>query len=280
MTIGEKVKAIRQNKGMTQSELAKGKITRNMLSAIESGKATPSLDTLYFLASALDVPVDYLVSSRYSLDFYVKNELLFDIKKEYSAKNYKKCVELISQISELDDELYYILASCTFELGADATQFGSLRTAKGYLEQSLECSKRTVYDTSRFESVIPMYLSVINNVSAPLLEFDINKYENDLSLTMHYEFYKYLISDFDFTYENQNYKMHLEAKSRIKERKYEEAIRILHEIENNKLNGQYSVYLMLGVYTDLDNCYKQLRDFENAHRYSTKRITLIENLNA
>ena len=41
--IGEKIKALRISKRMTQSELAGDQITRNMLSLIENGSALPSL---------------------------------------------------------------------------------------------------------------------------------------------------------------------------------------------------------------------------------------------
>ena len=279
MTIGEKIKELRIKKKMTQSDLSGDKITRNMLSAIESGKASPSLETLYFIANSLDVPPDYLVSDTYDSDFYLKNKILDEIKTSYASKKYKDCLELAHRITNLDDELYYILASCNFVLGVSAAQFGSLRTARCYLEESLSCCAKTIYDTLRYETVIPMYLAITGNISAPLLEFDIAKYDADMRNSVDYEFYKYLTSDFSYKFTCENYKMHLMAKMRIKERKYTEAIKILREIEDNKATGQYSVYLMLGVYTDLDNCYKQLCDFENAHRYSTKRITLIENLN-
>ena len=73
--------------------------------------------------------------------------------------------------------------------------------------------------------------------------------------------------------------MHLDAKAKIKEHRYREAIELMREIENNKNLYTYNVYMMLAIYSDMDNCYKQLRDFENAHRYSTKKITLLENLN-
>ena len=57
MKIGEKIREARIERGLTQSEVAADKITRNMLSAIESGKASPSLDTLLHISSRLDIPV-------------------------------------------------------------------------------------------------------------------------------------------------------------------------------------------------------------------------------
>ena len=53
MTIGEKIKILRAERAMTQSELAGDHITRNMLSLIESGSAQPSLATILYLASKM-----------------------------------------------------------------------------------------------------------------------------------------------------------------------------------------------------------------------------------
>lgn len=46
MDIGKKIREIRTEKLMTQSQLAGDEITRNMLSRIENGAALPSLGTV------------------------------------------------------------------------------------------------------------------------------------------------------------------------------------------------------------------------------------------
>ena len=60
MTLGQKIKAVRLERGMTQKELAGDTITRNMLSKIENDSATPSVRTLEHLAGALGLPTEYL----------------------------------------------------------------------------------------------------------------------------------------------------------------------------------------------------------------------------
>src|SRR4029434_4468577 len=58
--IGEKLRAIRQQRQMSLRELAdKAEVSASMLSQIETGKAYPSVRSLYNIADALAVPVDY-----------------------------------------------------------------------------------------------------------------------------------------------------------------------------------------------------------------------------
>lgn len=57
MTLGQKVRTARLERGMTQKELVGDAITRNMLSKIENDAAAPSVKTLEYLAKALDLPV-------------------------------------------------------------------------------------------------------------------------------------------------------------------------------------------------------------------------------
>ena len=68
----------------------------------------------------------------------------------------------------------------------------------------------------------------------------------------------------------------MEAKALIKERHYSDALKLLLEIEETKSEFEYNSYLMYGVYGDLDLCYKQLFDFENAYRFAAKRLSLME----
>ena len=58
--IGEKLRAIRQRQKISLRELAKrASISASMLSQIETGKAYPSVRSIYSIAAALDLPVDY-----------------------------------------------------------------------------------------------------------------------------------------------------------------------------------------------------------------------------
>jgi transcriptional regulator with XRE-family HTH domain/quercetin dioxygenase-like cupin family protein len=58
--IGEKLRAIRQERGMSLRELAnKAEMSASMLSQIETGKTFPSVRSIYNIAAALAVSVDY-----------------------------------------------------------------------------------------------------------------------------------------------------------------------------------------------------------------------------
>ena len=63
--IGEKLRAARQSVGISLRELArKTEMSASMLSQIETGKAYPSVRSIYDIAAALDLPVDYFFPGR------------------------------------------------------------------------------------------------------------------------------------------------------------------------------------------------------------------------
>lgn len=57
MNLGEKLRLARREAGFSQRELCGDRITRNMLSQIENGTASPSVSTLLYLAERLGKPV-------------------------------------------------------------------------------------------------------------------------------------------------------------------------------------------------------------------------------
>lgn len=58
--IGEKLRTARQSRRISLRELArKAEISASMLSQIETGKAYPSVRSIYDIAAALELPVDY-----------------------------------------------------------------------------------------------------------------------------------------------------------------------------------------------------------------------------
>ena len=276
MSLCEKIKNLRIASKLTQSQLASDKITRNMISRIESDKASPSLDTLRHIASTLSVPIAYFFSEDEDLLQYRKKELIDEIYRAYRAKSYKACVNLIKRLPGKDDELYLILSASHFEIGKSVLFKGNLESAKKEFDLSLEYAEKTAHNTEYITANIPMYYAVAKNIQAPLLEFDISAYISGLYNSFDYEFFKYLTLDSEYSYKTKIFEKHLSAKEKIKNHDYISAIKILQELAESINSKNYNSFVVFGIYSDLENCYKQIYDFENAYRYSTKRLTLIE----
>ena len=274
--LGEKIKKLRKTRGLTQSELVGDTVTRNMLSSIENGKASPSLETLIKIADRLSVSVSYLISEEDDFVFYEKKRKISQIYRAYSARNYPACINLINSIEDKDNELNYLLAASHLELGKKEVAHGSLVKASKNLEAAIEYSAQTLISTDNLEAQASMYLSIAKNVQSPLLEFDSQKYVGFLVNAVDYEFFKYLTLDFSYSFENAVFSLHLESKKLMQERNYNEAIkRLLNATEISK-KEDFNAFVIFGIYTDLEYCYKQLYNFEKAYLYSTKRMTLLE----
>jgi transcriptional regulator with XRE-family HTH domain/predicted negative regulator of RcsB-dependent stress response len=59
--VGERIRRLRQERGMSQSELAGGRLTKGFISQVESGRSHASADSLRFIASRLNVPMRALM---------------------------------------------------------------------------------------------------------------------------------------------------------------------------------------------------------------------------
>ena len=66
------------------------------------------------------------------------------------------------------------------------------------------------------------------------------------------------------------------TQSFIKSGKYTQAISILRDLVDNIPSGEYNAYAIFSIYAELDTCYKQILDFENAYRYAAKRLSMLE----
>ena len=95
ITLGRRIKEARLAKKMTQSEVVGNFITRNMLSQIESGSASPSIKTLEYLSQVLEIPVDQLIlSEEKSKEHEVcltdsVSENYLELKKEFLQEKYE-----------------------------------------------------------------------------------------------------------------------------------------------------------------------------------------------
>ncbi|MCM1023900.1 MAG: helix-turn-helix domain-containing protein [Prevotella sp.] len=119
---GKRIKEARISKKMTQSEVVGTFITRNMLSQIESGSATPSVKTLEYLASVLDIPISSLLPQGEADEdgaLRADAELLVNAKTLYSEGRYREAVSALrsaNRNSPLGDEMTAVRARCCLGL--------------------------------------------------------------------------------------------------------------------------------------------------------------------
>lgn len=276
MKLGEKVKIARKANKMTQEQLAGSKITRNMISRIENGTVNPSIETVKHLANKLSLPLSYLLSEDDDLLFYEKKEKISALYDAFASKEYAYCIKKISEFSDVDNEISYMLAVSYFELGKAALLKGSLNTAIKNMQLAEEYCNKTVFDTMHIKAVAKMYSAIALNIQSPLLEFNDAEYLDGMHTMFDDELYRYLIQDYSYSFMDACIKLHVDGKLLIKERKYKEAVALLLEAVEYAFKNNYNAFVVFGIYADLELCYKQLYDFENAYRYASKRMSMLE----
>ncbi|RAT03882.1 transcriptional regulator [Bacillus cereus] len=134
-TLGEKIKALRKEKKLTQTELAGSELTKSMLSQIENGKATPSMKTLQYIAEKLECEASFLLEEDddeiveliQKMERLIKNKcdevyetLLPIVQKELpstlnTARLYKQFITAAAVMNDYNIEYYVETAISIFE---------------------------------------------------------------------------------------------------------------------------------------------------------------------
>lgn len=297
MNIGKKIKTIRTEKLMTQSELAGDEITRNMLSQIESGSAQPSLSTIKYLAKKLGVPTGYLLSEGDEEFVYNKTRVMKNIKKAYSDKNYELCREMcISSFDEFDDEMELILTDCCVGEAEELIRDGKLRYACSLLDEALDHSTKTIYSTVNQINRAYIMFHLMKNIS-PALDSDIIDTEigSDLFHPSLFGdvFCKYITVIFgqnnstDITElmfnnteaisdQDKLFIAHIKARSFIANGEYKKASQILRSIiDGDTVPQRLLLYICCG---DMEKCCKEMEDYRGAYEFSNNKMEILEHM--
>lgn len=97
-SIGNKIHTLRENKKITQKELAElAGITEAALSRYEHDKRIPTSQIITRLARALDVSTDYLLSNSDNTDFDLSRNEILDIEKK--AKEMLEHIDTANEIN-------------------------------------------------------------------------------------------------------------------------------------------------------------------------------------
>ena len=147
--LGKRIKEARLAKKLTQSEVAGTFITRNMLSQIESGTANPSLKTLEYLTSVLDIPIAVLMPDKKTeeKDDCTQLQTLSDCKAFFNGKEYAKAIKMSEGLMEtvLQDEAFAITARSYMNMAEESEKEGDFSLAAGYASKAYEMADKGIY---------------------------------------------------------------------------------------------------------------------------------------
>lgn len=150
MTLGERIKQARLEKGMSQRQLCGNTITRNMLSLIENGSARPSMDTLCYFAQQLDKPVSYFLDEQAVVS--PNQAVMEQARQQFAGAQYRQAAQTLETYKAPDgtfDAEYWLLHSlCAMELAAQAQAEGKTVYAAQLLEKAEAAGAKTPYFTA------------------------------------------------------------------------------------------------------------------------------------
>ena len=153
MDLGQKLKQARLELGLSQRQLCGDAITRNMLSLIENGLASPSIETLRYLASRLGKPVSYFLEESSvaspNLTVMTQARAAFD-RKDYGAV-LKKLEDYCKPDPIFDREEALIRALSLLCLAEEAISRGKGPYALELLKKADIAGGQTPYYTSELE---------------------------------------------------------------------------------------------------------------------------------
>jgi transcriptional regulator with XRE-family HTH domain len=197
--MGERLRAARQERGLTLRELAQRLgVSPSMISQIETGRASPSVSTLYAIASELDVSLDELLFNDRRSAGQVEERATLAPDPLLQRAGQRKRIRLASGVvwerltplSEPDTEFLHV----TYEVGGASsaeTEFqrhpghewgfvleGRLEVRIGFEEHVLEAG-----DSISFDSTIPHRLANVGDTPVRAIWFVLGRIPGGVSST-------------------------------------------------------------------------------------------------
>ena len=277
MTIGEKIKERRIAAGLTQAQLASNHLTRNMICTIESGKAMPSLKTLQYLSDRLGVSIRYFTEPERTLQQEMHDSLYPKIALLLTRGQFEEAAALAEQIPDVQNDamLCTILAQIHLIVAEKFVSGGSVHYAKAHLERVAYYREHTLWDTSHLGARAALCSALVSDPLTPKYALESERYLTDSARATDTELYHYITDDWSYPYTTRVYALHTEAKRLIKEYRYSDALMRMESAIENKQSQEISVLVLYRIYSDMEICYRERKDYENAYRYASKKTALL-----
>lgn len=102
--MGEKIKKLRKDNKMTQTELAGSEMTKSMLSQIENNLTMPSMKNLQYLASRLGKPASYFLEDDLEQNNPIVEEIQEELRKAANLLSGGKVQEALAKLEMMPDK--------------------------------------------------------------------------------------------------------------------------------------------------------------------------------
>ena len=285
--IGEKIRAERLRADLTQSELAGDHITRNMLSMIENGEATPSLDTVVYIADRLNVPAGiFFAESERDEALFTKADAVSKARALFADGHFDDAAD-VCKPHPYDDELSLILAESLLKRAESYMERFMLKSAAENIKEARTVSKRCKYTTEDFTGTLDAYASFISFANDRIDPDDVARLAKAparipagtfvfLTALSHVdrgnvdEAEKLVAS---LPYLSGDQMKYLKAKFLASEFKFSKALDILLPLRESSSLGFIGRYRIVA---DIEGCYENKRDFESAYKYSSEKHKILE----
>ena len=259
MELGEKLRIVRVEAGLSQRQLCEGIVTRNMLSQIENGSAKPSMKTLSLLAERLGKSISFFLEETAVLS--PNQQVMEKARLGYDSGDYAGAIEALEEYREPDtvyDREFLVLWNlCHMGLAEQQLEQGKKRYAKELLKKA---DKESIYLQEAMERQRLLLLGKLGETVSdrlPSLDEELLLRANEAKSPERAEILLEAV-------ENRNTAQwqYLRGKTCYQKKKYEQAAAHLSKAEK-----AYPVETA----AMLEICYREMGDFKQAYFYACKQ---------
>ena len=294
MTLGEKIKAARIERHMTQKDVVGDYITRNMLSKIENGSATPSVKTLEYLAGALGLPAGYFMTESTGDELIPSS--ITSARQHFKDGEYEACIHVMEDVDlngGYRDEALLLMARAKISLSKKSMVDGRYEEAIRLAREAISHNDDTLYSSAAFRTealllVARCTMELGGDFPKALEDYQAAYQDQGLG-----EFYRLTMAEYyidqgaldkaktemdsiaQLSEATKPAYLMLQGRMELKDNQYEQAAKQLEKAEQlARTTG--SDYFMSGLYAMLEQCYKEMEDFKKAYHYASMQLQIKE----
>lgn len=287
MTLGEKLRQTRLERGMTQSQVAGDHITRNMLSQLENDSASPSVRTLEYLASVLDVSVGWLLGDQEEASG--ARESAEQARGLFRAKAYQACLDLLQAHPEAQgEEERLLLLRCALQCAWEALGACHTQTAEELAKLAAAACAGSLYAAPSDLAAANLILARCALARKGDAEAYVQTFQDackDLGLEegRHLLLARYHLSQqhaqaaerelwsmLDLSQKVKAEYFLLRGKLEMQKERYRDAVLYLRQAEQEPL----SLLQQKELFALLEQCYREQEDYKLAYTYAARQLAL------